>query len=84
MWLGASSRVALPDAKTDESLSNVYLLSGFGYCFAAPSISIFSSASGCWCQRPPGKAPLVMVIALASAPPTKNPRENGWRMLRER
>ena len=30
MWLGASSRVALPEANTEESLSNVYLPSGFG------------------------------------------------------
>ena len=30
MWFGASSRVALPVAKTDESLSKVVLPSGFG------------------------------------------------------
>jgi len=30
MWFGASSRVALPVRKTPESLSNVYLPSGFG------------------------------------------------------
>ena len=30
MWLGASSRVALPEAKTLESLSKRYLLSGLG------------------------------------------------------
>src|SRR6266566_8887466 len=30
MWLGWSSRVLFPDAKTDESLSNVSLPSGLG------------------------------------------------------
>ena len=30
MWFGASSRVALPVAKTDDSLSKVTLPSGFG------------------------------------------------------
>ena len=30
MWFGWSSRVLLPDAKTDESLSNVSLPSGAG------------------------------------------------------
>ena len=30
MWLGASSRVALPVANTEESLSKVVLPSGFG------------------------------------------------------
>ena len=42
----------------------------------------FSASCSCF-QWPPGKAPLVIVIALAIAPPTKKPFENGWRMLRD-
>jgi hypothetical protein len=30
MWLGWSSRVLFPEAKTDDSLSNVSFPSGFG------------------------------------------------------
>ena len=46
-------------------------------------ISIAFSASSSWFQCPPGKAPLVIVIAEAIAPPTKKPLEKGWRMLRD-
>ena len=36
MWLGWSSRVRLPEAKTDDSLSKVSFPSGDGYRFARP------------------------------------------------
>ena len=39
--------------------------------------------SGSYFHLPPGNRPLVIVIALAIAPPTKKPFENGWRMLRD-
>ena len=45
MWLGWSSRVLFPDAKTDESLSNVSFPSGAGYSRdAAVAISSCSAS----------------------------------------
>ena len=81
MWFGASSRVALPVAKTDESLSKVTLPSGFGYSRSGPMNS-GTVASSCVAQWPPGTRPPEMVIMLASAPPTKKPFANGWRAFR--
>ena len=82
-WLGASSRVALPERKTESSLLKVSSLSGLTYMSPALPISIaFSASSSCF-QWPPGKLPLVTVIAEAIAPPRKKPFEKGWRMLRD-
>jgi hypothetical protein len=41
-------------------------------------------ASSCVAQRPPGSRPPEISIMFATAPPTKKPFANGWRMLRER
>ena len=82
-WLGASSRVALPERKTESSLLKVSSLSALTYMSPALPRSIACSASSSWLQWPPGKLPLVTVIAEAIAPPTKKPLEKGWRMLRD-
>ena len=85
MWFGASSRVAFPVAKTLESLSNVYLPSGFGYDLSRSPMKMSTVASSwVWNWVPGGKRPPEISIMFASAPPTRNPFENTWRMLRER
>ena len=83
MWFGWSSRVLLPEAKTDESLSKVSLPSGAGYCAArSVRISVVLGVALGARQSRGGNAPRVTVAALASAPPTKKPRPKAWRMLR--
>src|SRR6266536_1801656 len=82
MWFGWSSRVLFPDAKTDESLSKISLPSGAGYRAARPVRRSGCSASGSARIFPRSRRPFETVIALASAPPTKNPRPNTCRMSR--
>ena len=85
MWFGASSRVALPVAKTDDSLSKVYLAVGLRVvALALADEDVAPSASSCVVQWPPGQRPPETSIMFAIAPPTKKPLANGWRMLRER
>ena len=82
MWLGWSSRVRFPEAKTDDSLSNVSVPSGAGYCAARPVRRSAASALG-WVSRSfGGSFPFVTVIALARAPPMKKPLSNACRMFR--
>ena len=81
MWFGASSRVALPVMKTLDSLSKMYLPSGFGYFFDVLPMNISRSSWRCQGRRT-GILPLVAIIRLTSGPPTKKPFENGWRVLR--
>ena len=84
MWFGWSSRVLFPDAKTDDSLSNVSFPSGAGYDVAAPARISSWSASGSIRAFPGGKAPREAVIAPANALPSQNPRPNACRMFRTR
>ena len=72
----------LPEAKTEESLSNVYEPSGVGYAAARPVRMRVCSAFGSVPKSFGGSFPLVTVIALASAPPMKKPLSNTCRMLR--
>ena len=84
MWLGASSRVALPVVKTPESLSNVYLPSGFGIALVAVGQQQrLRRRRGASPSGRPGSRPLVTTIALVIAPPTIRPRANGCFMLRD-
>ena len=81
MWLGASSRVALPEMYTDDSLSNVYLPSGVGYFFDVLPMNISRSSWRCQGRRT-GILPLVAMNRFTSGPPRKKPLLNGWRVLR--
>ena len=81
MWLGASSRVALPEMKTLESLSKMYLPSGFGYFFDVLPMNICFSSWRCQGRRT-GILPLVAMNRFTSGPPRKKPLLNGWRVLR--
>ena len=81
MWLGWSSRVRLPERKTDESLSKVSFPSGAEAPSPAPSGSA-CAAFALLLNSTGGSFPFVTVIALASAPPRKKPLSKTWRMLR--
>ncbi len=62
--------------KTLESLSKMYLLSGFGYFFDVLPMNI--SRSSCLCQGSrTGILPLVAMKRFTSGPPMKKPLENG-------
>src|SRR5476649_2822222 len=82
IWLGWSSRVRFPDAKTLDSLSNVSLPSGAGYDFARSLEINVCDASRSVGALPGGNLPFVAVMAPASAPPTQKPRPNACRMFR--
>ena len=83
MWLGWSSRVLLPAANTDESLSKVSLPSGSGNSSPrsvrrSGCVVVGLGAAPCRRRCAPSRASSTP----ASAPPTKNPRPNTWRMSR--
>src|ERR1700722_15911688 len=78
MWLGASSRVALPVVKTEESLSKVYLPSGLGYLSLVLPMNIPRSSLRCQESRPGGSLPLVAIARLTSGAPSTKPFWNGW------
>ena len=84
MWLGWSSRVLFPEAKTDESLSKVSLPSGAGYEDARSVLIRSCAASGSSTKSRAGNRPSEAVIAPESALPTQNPRPKAGRMLRTR
>ena len=82
MWLGWSSRVRLPERKTDDSLSNVSEPSGAGYDDAPSPAKISCEASDSVGLSPGGTRPPVTVARPASAEPRQKPAPNAWRMFR--
>ena len=82
MWLGASSRVALPVMNTEESLSKVYLPSGLGYLSLVLPMNIGLASLRCQDSRPGGSWPLVAIDRLTSGAPSTKPFWKGWRVLR--
>ena len=79
----ASSRVALPERKTESSLLKVTSLSGFGYRSDALPMKTAGSALFSTFMWPGGKLPLVITSALAMIPPLISPLVSGCFMSRD-